>query len=39
MPLHDGLEDGDHGRVVKLVDGDAVEETQEARGDGITSTT
>ena len=37
MPIQDGFENGDHGIIVKLVDSDGVEVTQEAGGDGVTT--
>ena len=39
VPCHDLREDGDHGSVVKVVDGHGVEVSQESRGDRITTTT
>ena len=35
MPVEDGLIDGEHGDVVKLIDGDGIEMTQEPRSDRI----
>ena len=39
MPLHDVAEDSGHGFVIKLIDGDGVEMTQEARGHMVAATT
>ena len=39
MPLHDAAEDGGHGLIIKLVDGDGVQVTQEAWGHRVTATT
>ena len=37
MPAHNLAEYGGHGGVLDLIDGDDVEVSQEARGDGITT--
>ena len=35
MPVHNSSKDKCHGVVIKFIDGDGVEVTEEARGDGI----
>ena len=38
VPVHDPPEDGDHGVIIKLVNGDHVEVSEETRGDRIPAT-
>ena len=37
MPLHNGFEDGSHGIIVKFINGQSIEMSQETSGDRITS--
>lgn len=39
MPVHDFPKDGDHGVIIKFINGDHVEVSQEARGHRVPATT
>ena len=39
MPAHDATKDGHHGLIIKLINGDSVEVTQETWGYRIAATT